>query len=106
MMPKPMDSEKKIWPYAAAHTAGSARVDQSGAKRASSPWAAPGSVRACTTRAAKATMSTGMKMTDVAPTPRLTPRAITATSATQTTASGTRTPGTNSSVTPGSPARR
>ncbi len=50
MMPKPMLSEKKIWPNAAAHTDASAKAAQCGVKRVLSPSAAPGRNSDRTTR--------------------------------------------------------
>ena len=41
MIPKPIDSEKKIWPKAAPHTPGSVSAPQSGVNRASRPLARP-----------------------------------------------------------------
>ncbi len=37
MIPKPIESEKKIWPYAAVHTPASPSAPQSGVKSASRP---------------------------------------------------------------------
>ncbi len=56
MMPKPIDSEKKIWPNAAAqtHTVGSASALQPGVNSASRPLPAPSSSSATTTSAPKA----------------------------------------------------
>ena len=72
MMPKPIDSEKKIWPYAATHTLGRASAAQSGREQGvEARRAAPSRNSACTTRTAKATTSTGMKTTEVAPMPLL-----------------------------------
>ena len=106
MMPKPTESEKKICPKAATHTLVSPSADQSGVNSASRPLPAPGRKSAATTREMKATNSTGMKITEVAPMPFCTPSAITASTKTQTSTRGTVTPETKSRPTPGSPALR
>lgn len=106
MMPKPTDRLKKICPNALTHTEVSPSADHFGSKSASSPVAAPGRVRATTTRVTKATTSTGTKITAVRPIPPCTPAASTARAITHRTTIGTSTPGTISKVGPGSSAAR
>lgn len=88
MMPKQMESEKKIWPYAATQTFGSAKRLQSGVNKASKPFAAPGRVSAMPTMMTNITTNKGMKNVDAPATPFCTPKAIIASVNTHTAISG------------------
>jgi len=103
MMPKAIDSEKKIWPYAAIHTCGSDSAAHSGVKKAFRPSAAPGRNSARTTTAPKVRARTGITMMFTRSSPRVTPSASTTIAAVHTTARGMATDGTMSPVRETSP---
>lgn len=85
-MPKQMESEKKICPYAATQTLESASFDQSGVNNASKPFAAPGSVSEMPTIIKNITKSSGIKNDEARATPFCTPKAIMAAVKTHTPA--------------------
>ncbi len=87
-MPKQMESEKKICPYAATQTLESASFDQSGVNNASKPFAAPGSVSEMPTIIKNITKSSGIKNDEARATPFCTPKAIMAAVKTHTPAKG------------------
>ncbi len=87
-MPKQMESEKKICPYAATQTLESASFDQSGVNNASKPFAAPGRVSEMPTIIKNITKSSGIKNDEARATPFCTPNAIMAAVKTHTPAKG------------------
>ncbi len=94
MMPKPTESEKKIWPYAAIHTDESVSAPQSGVNRASRPAPDPSRNSARMTTAMNRSTSTGTKNCDVAPMPFCTPKARIAMTTIHVISSGHATPAT------------
>lgn len=98
MMPKPTESEKKIWPTAAAHTSPRPSADQSGVNNALRPSIAPGRKRACTTMITNMITSSGMKMRLAPAMPLFTPRKMTMKVTTHTMSSGQKMWPTNSPV--------
>ena len=87
MMPKPTESEKKIWPYAAIHTPGSDSTPQLGVKKVLRPSRAPSRNSERITRATNRTTRSGMKNNAVRPMPFWTPAMRIPSVTTQTTTS-------------------
>src|SRR5690606_29970943 len=73
MMPKATDSEKKMWPKAAAHTDGLDKASKFGVKKVFRPSTAPGRKTDCTTRTRNMMISSGMKIALAREMPLLTP---------------------------------
>jgi len=106
MMPKAIESEKKICEKAAIHTPASARAPHFGVKNWLSPSEAPGRNIARTTRARNMMVSSGRNSRLASSTPRVTPRAMTIAATTQIARSGQNTPPTTSRLKAGSPSWR